>query len=145
MDQRGLISDYGSVLPLIKNAFVNMDLSPYRRTFQPDASSSIHTHTHTHIQIKRTRVCVWSTQKTDIPPLFFLFFFFEFQMYFDIFVFFLPKEEKKTKKRAINCQTVVVTSLKTASLDHSKLTRVPQIDISCSAQPQTSANPDLSC
>lgn len=142
MDQRGLISDYGSVLPLIKNAFVNMDLSPYRRTFQPDASSSIHTHTHTHIQIKRTRVCVWSTQKTDIPPLF-SFLFFEFQMYFDIFVFFLPKEEKK--KRAINCQTVVVTSLKTASLDHSKLTRVPQIDISCSAQPQTSANSDLSC
>lgn len=145
MDQRGLISDYGSVLPLIKNAFVNMDLSPYRRTFQPDASSSIHTHTHTHIQIKRTRVCVWSTQKTDIPPLFFFSFFLNFKCILIYLFFFCQKRKKKKKKRAINCQTVVVTSLKTASLDHSKLTRVPQIDISCSAQPQTSANPDLSC
>lgn len=56
MDQRGLITDYGSVLPLIKNAFVNMDLSPYRRTFQPDASSSIHTHTYTHTD--KTHACV---------------------------------------------------------------------------------------
>lgn len=47
-------------------------------------------------------------------------------MYFDIFA--LVSAKRNTF--AINCQTVVVTSLKKASLDHYKLTRVPQIDIS---------------
>lgn len=47
-------------------------------------------------------------------------------MYFDIFA--LVSAKRNTF--AINCQTVVVTSLKMASLDHYKLTRVPQIDIS---------------
>lgn len=47
-------------------------------------------------------------------------------MYFDIFGFISAKRITC----AINCQTVVVTSLKMASLDHYKLSRVPQIDIS---------------
>lgn len=42
-----------------------------------------------------------------------------------------------TKKRAINCQTVVVTSLKMASLDHSNLTTAPQTDISSFVQSLT--------
>lgn len=48
-------------------------------------------------------------------------------MYFNIFGFV---SAKKKNTCAINRQTIVVTSLKMASLDHSKLTRVLQIDIS---------------
>lgn len=47
-------------------------------------------------------------------------------MYFDILGFVSAKRNTF----AINRQTVVVTSLKMASLDHYKLTGVPQIDIS---------------
>lgn len=51
-------------------------------------------------------------------------------MYFDRFGFVSAKKKKKIT-RAINRQTVVVTSLKMASLDDSKLARSPQIDILC--------------
>lgn len=47
-------------------------------------------------------------------------------MYFDIFA--LVSAKRNTF--AINCQTAVVTSLRTASLDHHRLTGVPQIDTS---------------
>lgn len=60
MDQRGLIADPGSALPPM--LFVNMDLGPYCRTLQTNASSSTHTHKHTmHI------VCAPGIHKTDIP------------------------------------------------------------------------------
>lgn len=49
-------------------------------------------------------------------------------MYFDRFGFVSAKKKKKIT-RAINRQTVVVTSLKMASLDDSELARSPQIDI----------------
>lgn len=52
-------------------------------------------------------------------------------MYFDRFGFVSAKKKKKKITRAINRQTVVVTSLKMASLDDSKLARSPQIDILC--------------
>lgn len=78
---------------------------------------------HTHTQ----RTCV----RLEYAKLTFLFSYFnlfwDFLMYFNIFGFV---SAKKKNTRAINHQTVVVTSLKMASLDHSKLTRVPQIDIS---------------
>lgn len=100
-----------------------MDLGPYCRTFQPDASSPTHTHTNT----QNARICASGIRKTDIPVLFFNLFW-DFFMYFDIFGFVSAKKKKNTC--AINRQTVVVTSLKMASLDHSKLTSMPQIDIS---------------
>lgn len=63
-------------------------------------------------------------RKTDIPI--FLYLFLDFLMYFDISGFVFAKKITC----AINRQTVVVTSLKMASLDHSEPTRPPQVDIS---------------
>lgn len=62
-------------------------------------------------------------------------------MYFDILGFvFAKKKTKKQKTCAINRQTVVVTSLKMASLDHSELTRAPQVDIFSSVSTDSSSH-----
>lgn len=98
-----------------------MDLGPYLGPSNPMPHLQ-HTHTHRHIQNARMRAS--GIRKTDIPI--FLYLFLDFLMYFDISGFVFAKKITC----AINRQTVVVTSLKMASLDHSEPTRPPQVDIS---------------
>lgn len=95
-----------------------MDLGPYCRTFQPDASSATHTYTH------KTRICV-CLEYAKLTFLFFFYLFWDFLMYFDIFGFVLPKKYMCHQPPDSCCYL-----LKMASLDHSELTRVPQVDIS---------------
>lgn len=54
-----------------------------------------HTHTRTHTNTQRTHVCVWNTQKNWHSCFcFFLFLFWNFLMYFDIFGFVSAKKKK---------------------------------------------------